>query len=145
MASSADVKARELAAISLGGVIGAVGRYEAGVVWPTGSASFPWTTLGINLLGSALLAALVVLVTEVWTRRAWLRPLLGTGVLGGFTTFSTFAVDCRRLLAAGHLALAAGYVIATLTLGLLATFLAGSLTRSLVLRRRAGRADRASR
>jgi len=109
--------ARELqtvAVVAVGGVAGAVGRYEAGLRWPTGATAVPWTTLEINLLGSVALAVLVVLATEAWPARWWLRPLIGTGVIGGFTTFSTFAVDIRRLLAHGHAGIALAYVAATL-------------------------------
>jgi CrcB protein len=128
-----------LAVISLGGIIGAIGRYEAGLVWPTRSDAFPWTTLAINVLGSALLAVLIVLVTTVWSARPWLRPLLGTGVLGGFTTFSTFAVDNRRLLANGHAPLAITYLLATVGLCTVATLLGGSLTRAAISRGRFNR------
>ena len=104
-----------LSAIAVGGVLGAVIRYEAGLRWPTTETGFPVTTLCINLIGSALLALVVVAATDVWTTRRsrLLRPLLGTGVLGGFTTFSTFSVDLQRLLAHGHAIVAAAYLTAT--------------------------------
>lgn len=121
---------RILAVISVGGVIGAVGRYEAGVWWPTRSDALPWTTLGINVLGSALLAVVIVVAAELWTDKPWLRPFLGTGVLGGFTTFSTFALDNRRLLSNGHAALAVSYLAGTLLACAAATWLGGVAARA---------------
>ncbi len=110
-------RSRELQTVALvaaGGIVGAVARYEAGLIWPTGVGAFPWTTLGINLLGSLALAVLVVLATDAWPQRSWLRPLIGTGVIGGFTTFSTFSVDIKRLLTNGHVPTAVAYVALTL-------------------------------
>jgi CrcB protein len=129
-ARAARAEGRILAVISLGGVIGAVGRYEAGLWWPTRSDAMPWTTLGINVLGSALLAVVIVVATELWTDRPWLRPFLGTGVLGGFTTFSTFALDNRRLLSNGHASVAASYIASTLLACAAATWLGGVAARA---------------
>jgi len=86
--------------IALGGGLGALARYALGRAWGGDHLAIPVTTLTINLLGSLLLGALVVAVTEVWHPHPNLRPFLGTGVLGGFTTFSTFAVQAQQLPAA---------------------------------------------
>ena len=104
---------KTLAMISIGGVVGAVGRYRVGVHWPTSAVGFPWTTFVINVIGSTLLGALLggIELRTAWAR--W-RPLLGTGVLGGFTTFSTFAVDNQRLIRDGHTITALSYAAATL-------------------------------
>ncbi len=118
--------------IALGGVIGAVARYEAGLWWPTRPGAFPWTTFGINVLGCALIGVLLVLVTDVFTRQRLLRPLLGTGVLGGFTTFSTYAVDIQRLVATDHAGLALADLVATVLAALAAVTAATRLTRSAV-------------
>ncbi len=91
-----------VAVVAAGGVAGALARYQAGLWWPTADGRFPWTTLGINGVGCALIGVLMVLVTDVFTANRLIRPLLGTGVLGGFTTFSTYAVDSQRLIATGH-------------------------------------------
>ena len=102
-----------LAVIALGGVVGASLRYGIDVRWPVAPAVFPWTTLGINLLGSLLLPVVVVLAVDVWPARRLLRPALGAGLLGGFTTFSTFAVDERSLLDAGRWPTLIVYMLAT--------------------------------
>jgi CrcB protein len=62
----------------------------------------------------------LVLVVERWAHRPLARPFLGTGVLGGFTTFSTYAVDTRGLLAGGETALALAYLLGSVVVGLLA-------------------------
>jgi CrcB protein len=123
-----------LASVALGGVVGAIARYEVALRWPTPAAGFPWTTLAINLLGSALLPIVVVLASEVWTRRRLLRPALGTGVLGGFTTFSTFAVDQQRLLDHGHWPTACAYTAVTVFGCLAIAWPALVLTRRLAAR-----------
>jgi CrcB protein len=88
---------RMIPAIALGGGLGSLARYGISRAWTVHNASVPWSTLTINLVGSLLLGMLVVAVTEIWRPHPLLRPFLGTGVLGGFTTFSTFAVEVRGL------------------------------------------------
>ncbi len=95
----------------LGGALGALLRWGLGTLLPAGEG-FPWTTLAVNVSGSALLAALPLL--SLVHHPPWLPLLLGTGFLGGFTTMSTFSVETVTLADSGHLGLAAGYVAATL-------------------------------
>jgi len=121
---------RVLVVIALGGALGASARYGVGSAWPTGGG-FPWSTFAVNVLGCLLLGALLVGLTELRGGHPLLRPFLGTGVLGGFTTFSTYAVDGVTRDAAG---LAAGYVAATLGAALLATWVGVTLTRRIGLR-----------
>jgi fluoride exporter len=84
-----------MAVIGVGGAAGSAVRYGLSQLWPARPGEVPWVTLGINLLGSLLLGMLIVAVTDIWRPHHLLRPALGTGVLGGFTTFSTFAVELR--------------------------------------------------
>ena len=102
-----------LAVIALGGMIGALARYQIGISWPTPAGGFPAATLVINLTGCLVIGVLLVTITERWTPHPLLRPLLGTGVLGGFTTFSTFAVDLRALIDSWQAATALAYLLAT--------------------------------
>lgn len=102
-----------VAAVSLGGALGALARWGLGLAWPAPPEAFPTTTLAINVVGCLLMGVLVVHVAEVRTAHPLVRPFLGVGVLGGFTTFSTFAVDAQQLLAAGRLGTAVGYLAAT--------------------------------
>ena len=120
-------------AVSLGGGLGAVARWLTDQSVPGVGA-----TLAVNLVGCALLGALVVLVTEAWTTHPLVRPFLGTGVLGGFTTFSAYALDLADLVDRGDLALAVGYAAGTLAGCLAVTAAAITLTRVAVARSRVG-------
>ena len=117
--------AAEVAVIALGGGVGSVLRYEMGKAVHPAHDGFPTATLSINLLGALLLGALVVAVTEVWGVHPLVRPMLGTGVLGGFTTFSTFAVETRSVGAG----VATAYVLASLAGGVLLAGAGMQLTR----------------
>jgi fluoride exporter len=102
-----------VAAVSLGGALGALARWGIGLAWPAPHGSFPTATLVVNVVGCLLMGVLVVHVAEVREAHPLVRPFLGVGVLGGFTTFSTFAVDTQQLLSGGHLGIALGYLAAT--------------------------------
>jgi fluoride exporter len=116
-----------LAVIAAGGMIGTGARYGAGLLWPTAPHSFPWATLGINVSGCLLIGILLVALTEAWTAPTWVRPFFATGVLGGYTTFSTYCVDIERLVSGGRAGTALGYLAATV-LAALAAVTAGSWT-----------------
>lgn len=118
-------------AVTVGGVAGALARYAAACLWPSPTRAFPWTTLWVNLLGALLIGVLLVLVTERGAVHPLWRPLLGTGVLGGFTTFSTYSVDLQVRLAAGAVGQAVAYGIATAVGALAAVAIATTATRRL--------------
>jgi len=124
-----------VAVVAAGGGIGATARYGAGVLWPTKASAFPSTTLLINVTGSAFIGILLVLIVEVWVAHRLVRPFLGTGVLGGFTTFSTYAADVERLIEAGHVLTGLVYLALTPVMALVAVWLAVAATRRLVGRR----------
>ncbi|MGW4766834.1 fluoride efflux transporter FluC [Nocardia sp. NPDC004278] len=124
-----------LAVIALGGAIGATARYAAALRWPTAPGAFPWTVLLVNITGCAVMGALMVLIAEVWTGQRLLRPFLGTGVLGGYTTFSTYAADFHRLVDTRHAAAGLIYLAATPILALTATWTAATLTHTFIDRR----------
>jgi CrcB protein len=112
--------ARLLGAISAGGVLGALARYGAGFAFPHGAGDFGWATFGVNTLGCLLIGIVVAGVTSAeWAGRL-ARPFLVTGVLGGFTTFSTYIVDVQRALVAGAPRTALIYAAATLAAALAA-------------------------
>jgi CrcB protein len=123
-----------LAMISAGGVLGALARYAVSLVAPGSPSGFPWGIFWVNVTGCALIGALMVLVTEVWPGRRLLRPFLGTGVLGGYTTFSTYTVDIVRLIESGAGAVAAAYLVGTLLVALPAVYGGTVVTRWLVRR-----------
>ncbi|WP_435281349.1 fluoride efflux transporter CrcB [Streptomyces koelreuteriae] len=129
-------------AVALGGGAGAAARYAAALWWPTAPGGFPWTTLWVNIAGCALIGVLMVAVTEIRTAHPLVRPFFGTGVLGGFTTFSTYAVDIQKLLEGRHVGTGLAYLAATPLAALAAVWFGARSTRRL-LGSGAGRAGRA--
>lgn len=115
-----DVGPGLLAAIAAGGVLGSLGRYAVGLALPHSPAAFPWGTFLVNVTGSAAMGVLVVWVLSMDRPHPWLRPFLGVGVLGGWTTFSTYAVEGRDLFASDRGWLGLVYVLGSLTVGLAA-------------------------
>ena len=111
---------------ALGGALGALARWGLAEALPHSPGGWPWATLLVNLVGCLLIGVLLAVLLARFPHSPWLRPFLAVGVLGGFTTYSTFAVDVVRLADAGRLALAAGYVLASVLGGVLAV-LAGLL------------------
>jgi len=120
------------AAISAGAVLGANARYAVGL-WAAGrwGPAFPWGTLIINVTGSLLLGFYLTLVTERFSGRAATRLLVATGFCGAYTTFSTFSYEAVTLLQRGLVLAAAGYVVTSLAVGLLAAGAGVLLARAL--------------
>jgi CrcB protein len=110
-------------ALGLGGVLGALSRYAITLGLPNRADQFPWATLLINLTGSAVLGFVLVLIIEQFPRGRLARPVIGTGFLGAYTTFSTFMVDAVQLIRVGRAGLAVVYVLASLVGGLGAAWL----------------------
>ena len=125
-----------LGVISLGGTLGATARYALGRAYPQDPTGFPWTTFIINVSGCLLLGALMVLVTEVWPRQRLVRPFFGVGVLGGFTTFSTYIGESVRLIDAGAAVTALEYLAGTVVAAMAGTWVGlGAARGALRLRR----------
>lgn len=125
----AGVQWSVLAAISAGGVAGALARHGLDAAFPHRPDGFAWATFGINVSGCLLIGALMVLITDVWPTRRLLRPFLGTGLLGGYTTFSTYIVDIQHLLAAGAARTALAYLAGTLLAALAAVYAGITIAR----------------
>jgi CrcB protein len=119
-----------LAAIAAGGALGAIARYGVGLALPHAPDGWPWSTLLINASGCLLIGVLMVLILEVWVAHRLVRPFLGVGVLGGYTTFSTYAVEAQQLIGAGRPGLALTYLAATVVVALLAVQVGLTLTRA---------------
>ncbi|WP_413471315.1 fluoride efflux transporter CrcB [Streptomyces noursei] len=124
-----------LGAISVGGALGAVARYGASLAWPTAAGAFPWTTLVINVLGCAVIGTFMVVIADLRSAHRLVRPFFGTGVLGGFTTFSTYVVDVQRLVERGRAGMALSYLALTVLSALAAVWAAAAVTRRLIERR----------
>ncbi|MFJ9819884.1 fluoride efflux transporter CrcB [Streptomyces sp. NPDC101151] len=118
-ARQADV----LAVIALGGGLGSIARYGLSRAWPTPAGGFPWATFITNISGSFALGLLMVYVMEVWPPNRYVRPFLGVGVLGGYTTFSTYTVELHHLLSLGDWTKADAYALTSLVAGLMAVWL----------------------
>ena len=119
-----------LAVISVGGALGSLARWGLAEALPHDRGAFATSTLVANLSGALGLGVLMVLVLEVWPPTRLVRPFLGVGVLGGYTTFSTYMLDTEEMLRAGRAGLAAAYLFSTLALGLLASWTGVALTRA---------------
>jgi CrcB protein len=119
---------RLFAAISAGGVLGALGRFGLQSVFPHAASAFGWTTLAINVSGCLLIGIVAAVAAESRRAPRLTRPFLITGVLGGFTTFSTYIVDAQRALAAGAPRVALTYAAATLAATLAAAWIGVWLT-----------------
>ncbi|MGZ2359758.1 fluoride efflux transporter CrcB [Streptomyces sp. 372A] len=118
-----------VAVVALGGAAGASARYGASLLWPTATGGFPWTTLVVNVTGCAVIGVFMVVISEVWAAHRLVRPFFGTGVLGGFTTFSTYAVDIERLVSEDRAGAGLVYLGVTLLAALAAVWSAVWLTR----------------
>jgi CrcB protein len=117
-------------AVATGGALGAVARHGVQLAWPAP----PWVTLAVNAVGCLLIGVLMARTTDP-LRRAF----LGVGVLGGFTTFSTYTLDAYTLIRSGHPALAAAYLGGTAAICVAATFVGTRLARPRLARPRLAR------
>ena len=117
-------------AVAAGGALGALARYGLAVAIPPVPGHFPLATFLTNVVGGLLIGVLIVVLTELTTPHPLARPFLVTGILGGFTTFSTYAVDVEHLLAAHAVGVALGYLLGTLVAALAATWVGILATRA---------------
>jgi CrcB protein len=118
-----------LAVIAIGGALGSLGRWGVARALPHRPGEFPWSTVTVNLVGCLAIGALMIVVLEVAPPSRYLRPLLGTGVLGGFTTFSTYALDAAALVDAHRWPVALFSLVGTVIGGLGAVWLGAVLAR----------------
>lgn len=130
-----------LAAISVGGMLGALARYGLATAWPPRPGGFPWATFAVNVSGCLLIGVLMVLIVEVWSAHRLLRPFLGVGLLGGYTTFSAYTVEIQQLVADGAARTALAYLAGTLLAALVAVY-AGMTVARLATGARPARRDR---
>jgi CrcB protein len=111
-------------AVAAGGALGAAARYGVAGLWPTPPDGFPWATLAVNVTGCLAIGLLLGV-----DRDPRVRAFLGTGVLGGFTTFSTYAVESSGLWEADHPWTAVAYVLVTLVAALIAAWFGALIVR----------------
>ncbi|MFI2702891.1 FluC/FEX family fluoride channel [Cellulosimicrobium composti] len=126
--------------VAAGGAVGTTARALLEHAFAPAPGAWPWTTSWINLAGSFVLGALLETLLRSGPdtgRRRAVRLGCGTGVLGGFTTYSTFVVEVERLADGGHVALGAAYGLGSVVLGVLAAL--GGIALAAAVRRRATR------
>lgn len=138
--SGRRASASELVAVALGGALGAPARYGVAQLVHVAPGTFPWATFWTNVSGSFGLGVVLggVLVLDRPPTGRYVRPLLATGFLGAYTTYSTFAVESDLLVRDGHLPVAVAYAVVSLVAGFGAAWAGVLLARWMVGRRRAG-------
>ncbi len=119
------------AAIAAGGALGTCARVAIADALPAPVGRFPWATFTANVSGSFVLGFVMVVVLDRLGPTRLVRPLLATGLCGAYTTFSTLATELVLELRAGDVAMAAGYLGASLAAGLAAVTLGTTLARAL--------------
>jgi CrcB protein len=126
-----DHRVGVLGAIAVGGALGAEARYGLGVVVVHAPGGWPWSTLIVNVSGCLLIGVLMAIITELPRPHRLVRPFLGVGVLGGYTTFSTYSVEILTMLQARHAGAAIAYLVATPLLALAAVAVGTAAARPL--------------
>jgi CrcB protein len=120
---------RELAAVFVGGALGTLARATLETLAAPEPGHWPWPTFIVNIVGAFLLGYFTTRLLERLPVSSYRRPLLGTGICGGLTTFSTMQVEIIRMLEQHHYGLAFGYAATTIVTGLLALYFATALVR----------------
>ncbi len=123
------IDGRELAAVFAGGFAGAAARGELAELIVHDPGSWPWATFAVNIVAALLLGYVVTRLQERLPLSAYRRPLLGTGLCGGLSTFATMQMELLDMLDSGNVALAVAYAGASLAAGFLAVAIVTNLTR----------------
>lgn len=123
------VDLRELAAVFIGGALGTAARAEVALALPARGGHWPWATFIVNLTGAFLLGLFSTRLQERLPLSAYRRPLLGTGICGGLTTFSTMQLELLHMLDRSHVTLALVYGLSSVVAGVVAVITATNLAR----------------
>lgn len=126
---------RELAAVFAGGALGTLARAGFEELAAPDPGHWPWPTFTVNIVGAFLLGIFVTRLLERLPVSSYRRPLLGTGLCGGLTTFSTMQVETLKMIEHGHYGLAAGYTAGSVGIGLVAVYAGTVLVRRVRVRR----------
>ena len=128
------VDRREIAAIFVGGALGTLARAALADAFPRPATAWPWPTFAVNIVAAFLLGYFITRLTERLPLSSYRRPLLGTGLCGGLSTFSTMQVEILKMLDAHAWGLAAGYAAASVAVGYAAIQLATAVVRRVRVR-----------
>lgn len=123
------------AAVSAGGALGALTRHGLDVLWPpaaSGASGASGAILAVNVTGSLLIGLLMELIAHRWPRNRYVRPFWGVGYLGGYTTFSAYAMDVVTALERGHPQVALAYLGLTLAGAVTAAWAASALAHRIL-------------
>jgi CrcB protein len=120
---------REAVAVFVGGAVGTLARAGLAHAYPPPPGSWPWPTFAVNLIAAFLLGYFVTRLQERLPLSSYRRPLLGTGLCGGLSTFSTMQVELLRMIDRQHYGLALGYAAASIVAGYAAVTFATALVR----------------
>jgi fluoride exporter len=125
---------REVAAVFVGGALGTLARAALAEAFPHAATAWPWPTFAVNIAAAFLLGYFVTRLQERLPLSAYRRPLLGTGLCGGLSTFSTMQLEIVRMLDAHAWGLAAGYATASIAAGYAAIQLSTAMVRRVRVR-----------
>jgi len=125
---------REVAAVFAGGALGTLARAALAQGFPHSATAWPWPTFAVNIVAALLLGYFVTRLQERLPLSSYRRPLLGTGLCGGLSTFSTMQLEIVKMLGAHAWGLAAGYAAASLVAGYAAIQLSTALVRRVRVR-----------
>jgi CrcB protein len=128
------VDARQLVAIFVGGALGTLARAGLSGAFPHPATAWPWPTFTVNVVAAVLLGYFVTRLQERLPLSSYRRPLLGTGLCGGLSTFSTMQVEIVNMLKAHAWVLASGYTVASVALGYAAIQVTSALVRRVRVR-----------
>lgn len=119
--------------VAVGGAFGSVCRYLTGILMTRlMGPAFPWGTITVNIVGSFAIGLLTELVARRFDASLEMRLLLVVGILGGFTTFSSFSLDTVALIEKGAVSSAVIYVFSSVVISLMATFAGFAVGRALL-------------
>jgi CrcB protein len=121
--------ARELAAVFAGGATGTLARAALAEAYPHGTTEWPWPTFVVNIVAALLLGYVVTRLQERLPLSSYRRPLLGTGLCGGLSTFSTMQVELLTMIDGHAYRLAAGYAATSVAAGYASIQVATALVR----------------
>lgn len=130
--------------VALGGVAGTAARAQLEAAFPAPAGGWPWATFEINLVGALILGVLLESLLRSGSDTGWRRGVrlgCGTGVIGGFTTYSTFVLEVEQLVLGGHTAVAVAYLLVSVLAGVVAAGAGIALGAAWSRRRRAGREE----